>query len=120
MPVTTDEIKLFLSDPARVEWLPAERSDLRDMACKPKMWRRYGKAKFAQIADANNGNMSSPTAYLSLYSQHVEILDPREITDDCVMRWFMSWSDELDCLVITDTTDQQLLRVCWHAALVPA
>ena len=47
-------------------------------------------------------------------SEKVDTLDSQPLTPDCVVRHFYFLHGDMECLVISDASDEKILQIYWH------
>jgi hypothetical protein len=82
-------------------------------ASNPRLWKRVHKAKVARLMATDDQGNKLP---LDFGWEFIDTIQDAQITDDCIYRHFINdiLGDGLDPVVITDPTDTQILRLCWH------
>lgn len=112
---TADIIPLVVQYAAQHVGSRFEPSDTEAIAAasNPRLWKRVCKAKVARLmmTDALGNKLPPDWGF-----DFIDVIQDAPITDDCIYRHFVNdiLSDGLDPVVITDPTDTQVLRLCWH------
>lgn len=112
--LNTAAIKAIL--PSRLDWYYAmfkasDQNLVRECVTNPKNWRRLWKSQWHSAGQAQG--YESPEEYLEGCDEE-HILDPKAITNDCIVRFFVCPDYTLDCYVVTDPKDEVILRIFWH------